>query len=103
MSLASGRGEAKIMRKALLALLALGAISVGCPGSAAAHEYRYCLQSTVEGTYCLFTSYDQCMLAASGRGAECIVNPTIAFAEQAQPPQPQPPRRARHVHHTSDY
>jgi len=91
------------MRNAILSLLALGSISVLCSGPAAAHEYRYCLQSTIEGTYCIFTSYDQCMLAASGRGAECIVNPIIAFAEQAQPPQqPQPPRRVRHVHHTSD-
>ena len=89
------------MRNAILALLALGSISTGCASSAAASEYPYCLQSTKEGTYCIFTGYDQCMLAASGRGAECIVNPTVAFSEQTQPAQP--PRRARRAGPGSDH
>jgi hypothetical protein len=77
-------------------MLAFGSIYGSSP--AAASEYRYCLQSQIDGTLCLFTSYDQCMLAASGRGAECIVNPIVAFAEQGQPPL-----RPRRAHRTSDY
>jgi hypothetical protein len=86
------------MRSAILAMLAFGSIYAGGSSSAAAFEYRYCLQSRIDGTLCNFTSYDQCMLAASGRGAECIVNPVIAFSEQVQPPQ-----RPRRAHRTSDY
>ncbi len=83
------------MRGAILALLAFGSISVACPSPAAASawEYPYCLQSQIDGTDCAYSSYNQCMISASGRGAECIVNPTVAFGQQYQPPQRQ--RRGR--------
>jgi hypothetical protein len=82
------------MRCIILALLAVGSISVaGSTPAAASYVYPYCLQGQIDGTDCSFSSYDQCMASASGRGVECIVNPIVAFAQQNQQPQPQ--RRAR--------
>jgi Protein of unknown function (DUF3551) len=66
---------------------------------AAAFDYPYCIQSRIDATRCSFTSYNQCMASASGIGAECIVNPYLAFAQQSpQYSQPQPQRRARRAY-----
>lgn len=83
------------MRKSLLALavLAFGAGLAGGSGPAAAAEYPYCLQSRIDGTQCAYTSYNQCMASASGRGAECILNPRVAFGVQADR-EPRAKRRA---------
>jgi nitrous oxide reductase accessory protein NosL len=88
------------MRSAILALLASGAISAGCSSPAAAFEYPYCIQSQKDGTLCEYSSYNQCMATASGRGVECIVNPIVAFAAQNQ--EIQPPQRSRHRHRHHD-
>jgi hypothetical protein len=77
-----------------LALLAFGSISATTSSQAAAFEYPYCIQSQKDGTLCEYSSYNQCMATASGRGVECIVNPVVAFAEQNQ--EIQPPQRSRH-------
>ena len=85
------------MRCIILALLAVGSISVAGSGPAAAsYAYPYCIQSQLDGTDCSYSSYGQCMASASGRGVVCIVNPIVAFAQQY--PQPQPQRRARRVY-----
>ena len=44
----------------------------------------YCLQGRAWGYpgNCLFSSYAQCMAAASGTGAACGINPQYLFAPQ---------------------
>jgi hypothetical protein len=84
------------MRRTILAVLALGTISVAGSSPAAAFDYPYCLQWRVEGTRCEYTSYNQCMATASGLGAGCILNPILAFAERY--PQAPRQRRARRVY-----
>jgi hypothetical protein len=91
------------MRRVVLAVLALGSISVAGSGSAEALApvYPYCIQSQLDGSDCNYYTYDQCLAAASGRGVECILNPIVAFAQQypAQPYSPAPrQRRARRGH-----
>jgi hypothetical protein len=91
------------MRRIVLALLAVGSISVAASSSAKAsflypspHTYPYCIQSQIDGSDCSYPSYEACMASASGRGVECIVNPIVAFAQQYPEPYPQPrQRRAR--------
>ena len=88
------------MRRIILAVSAVGAISAaGSSPASAAYEYPYCMQSRTMGTECYYTSYNQCMATANGLGAECIVNPIVAFAQQYQQPQTQPrQRRARRAY-----
>ncbi len=62
------------MRNAMLAILALSAATVATvAGSspAAAYDYPYCLQGRGVGIpgECSYSSYNQCMASASGRGA----------------------------------
>jgi hypothetical protein len=84
------------MRRTVLALAAFGAITAaGSSSASAAVNYPYCLQTPSYGTECNYTSYNQCMASASGRIADCIVNPIIGFAQQ-QAPQKQ--RRTRRVY-----
>jgi len=86
------------MRKTLLAPMAGGAISRGlllaglavgtavAAGPAAAQawdpNFPVCLQIFGPFSYneCRFTSLPQCAAAASGRAAECVVNPYFANA-----------------------
>jgi hypothetical protein len=48
-----------------------------------APDYPVCLHVYGPGTHieCAFTSLAQCAATASGRGAECEVNPFLDFAE----------------------
>jgi hypothetical protein len=83
---ASREGD-RMMRNAMLAILALSAASVATvAGSspAAAYDYPYCLQGRGIGIpgECAYTSYAQCMASASGRALYCNVNPRVAFGEQ---------------------
>jgi hypothetical protein len=91
------------MRRIILAVSAVGAISAaGSSPASAAYEYPYCMQSRTMGTECYYTSYNQCMASANGLGAECIVNPIVAFAQQYQQPQPQPQPRQRRARRAYD-
>ena len=68
------------MRNAMLAILALSAATIATVGGsspAAAYDYPYCLQGRGIGIPgdCSYTSYSQCMASASGRAAQCVVNP----------------------------
>ena len=81
------------MRNAVLILLAVGSLYTAGASPAAAFDYPYCLQSHREGKICEYSSYQQCMATAWGIGAECIVNPYVAFAQPA--PQYPHARRAR--------
>ena len=65
------------MRRAWLALMAAGAVSVATP-AAAAGEFPYCIKGCdfSAGTGdCIFSSLGQCQASASGRGASCAANP----------------------------
>lgn len=75
-----------ISRRALAAVAAATAIAGASlfGGTAAqARDYAYCLTSPGYGYPgdCNYASYRQCRAAASGRLADCIVNPRAAFRE----------------------
>ena len=64
------------MRRAWLALMAAGAVSVAMP--AAAREFPYCIKGCDFGGGagdCIFSSLAQCQATASGRDASCAANP----------------------------
>jgi hypothetical protein len=77
-----------IMRKMMLAMLALTAVGVGSTaGSAPAAASPYCIQGGGWGYPgdCSYQSYAQCMATASGRVAYCGVNPRFAFGQLEYP------------------
>jgi Protein of unknown function (DUF3551) len=83
------------MRVLILAvLLALAIATVAAIGSAQAQtydpDYPICLHVYGRVSYydCLYTSLAQCAASASGRSAQCVVNPYFAAAR--------PRRRHRH-------
>lgn len=77
------------MRQMVFALALLGgasaAFAVIGPSPAQARDYPYCLNEPsgvgVPGD-CSYTSYNQCMMSASGRSAWCAINPRVAFGPQ---------------------
>jgi hypothetical protein len=72
------------MRKPMLGLIVLAATMSGAAATAQARDYPYCLTSRGYGYpgECSYTSYRQCMASASGRLADCVINPRAAFGEQ---------------------
>ncbi|ABE41499.1 DUF3551 domain-containing protein [Rhodopseudomonas pseudopalustris] len=58
-----------------------GFLAAGTP--AEARDYPYCLTSPGYGYPgdCSYASYNQCRAAASGRLADCNVNPRVSFRE----------------------
>jgi hypothetical protein len=75
------------MRNASLiiaALLAAGAATLAGATPAAAIDYPWCVQGRGIGIPgdCSYTSYNQCMASASGRGLYCNVNPRTAFSRE---------------------
>jgi hypothetical protein len=50
---------------------------------AEAQDYPYCLTSPGYGYpgECSYSSYAQCRASASGRRADCVINPRVAFRE----------------------
>jgi hypothetical protein len=99
---ASGRLE-EFMRAAILALMAIGTLSVIHTAPAEARSggpaYPVCLRTWYGDDDCSFTNFQQCMWSASGLGEDCFANPALAYAA---PPieEPAPPRR--HHHHRRD-
>jgi hypothetical protein len=87
-----------MLRKTVIALLAVASISLVSPTMALARasvavggghggeaiQDRYCLQGRPWGYpgNCQFSSYAQCMATASGTDAYCGINPQYAFARQ---------------------
>jgi len=74
------------MRILVLAILAIGAVSAALPAQAQTYDPNYpvCLHvygrvSYYESTY---TSLPQCNASASGRSAQCVINPYYAYASQ---------------------
>ncbi|QDW38546.1 DUF3551 domain-containing protein [Bradyrhizobium sp. KBS0727] len=77
------------MRIAASTVLALGAISLAAPAHAQTYgsNYPVCLHVYGPINYyeCSYTSLPQCNMSASGRAAQCIVNPYLASATEYQP------------------
>ena len=74
------------MRILALAILALGAVYSAASAKAQTYDphYPYCLQiydDMVHYTFeCAYTSMPQCQASASGRNAQCVVNPYYSKA-----------------------
>jgi hypothetical protein len=88
------------MRSLFFAALAAGVVfAAAAPASAQTYDpsYPVCLHVYGKISYyeCGYTSIPQCNLSASGRSAQCVVNPYFAGREVAP--------RARHRHHRRVY
>ena len=74
------------MRIPALVVLATGMISASAPAQAQTYDPRYpvCLHVYGPITYyeCSYTSLPQCNATASGRSAQCVINPYYAHASQ---------------------
>jgi hypothetical protein len=85
------------MRRLFLATMAIGAASIAGPAAAQTYApgYPVCLHVYGPATYyeCRYTSLPQCNASASGRAAQCVINPYFAGAEE-----PAGYRRHRRVH-----
>ena len=70
------------MRIMTLAMLAVGAVSVAQPAKAQTYNPNYpvCMRVFGDPTYieCRFSTIAQCKGTASGRSAECLLNPYFA-------------------------
>jgi hypothetical protein len=76
-----------LMRTLALAILAIGMVSASVPARAQTYGYPVCLHVYGPVTYyeCSYTSIPQCNASASGRSAQCVVNPYFANAYQDRP------------------
>jgi hypothetical protein len=75
------------MRILALAILAIGASSVAAPARAQTYDPNYpvCLHVWSRGANfyeCRYTSLPQCAMSASGRAAQCVINPYFASARE---------------------
>jgi Protein of unknown function (DUF3551) len=72
------------MRFAMLAIAGLAALTIAEPAGAQTYDpsYPVCLHVYGPISYydCRYTSLPQCALSASGRSAQCVVNPYAANA-----------------------
>jgi hypothetical protein len=88
------------MRILILAMLAVGAASAAAPARAQTYDpsYPVCLHVYGKASYyeCRYTSLAQCAGTASGRSAQCVINPY--FASAYQEPSGRPYRRHRHAY-----
>jgi hypothetical protein len=78
------------MRVLALAVLAIGAVSAAAPAQAQTYDpsYPVCLHVWGRGiSYyeCNYSSLPQCNASASGRAAQCVVNPYYANASANRP------------------
>jgi hypothetical protein len=75
-----------LMRSSLLAATAAIALfsNFGFISPASAQDYPYCLQGRDWGYpgNCQFSTYQQCLVTASGTFSYCGINPRVAFARQ---------------------
>ena len=74
------------MRSPFLAILAIGTASIAGPAAAQTYApgYPVCLHVYGPASYyeCRYTSLAQCNASASGRSAQCVINPYFASAYQ---------------------
>jgi hypothetical protein len=85
------------MRALVLAILAIATMVGPAAAQTYAPGYPVCLHVYGPITYneCGYTSLPQCALSASGRAAQCVLNPYYASAQE---PAGRPYRRHRHVY-----
>jgi hypothetical protein len=80
------------MRILALVILTIGTVSLR-PATAQTYDpaYPVCLHVYGPAIYyeCRYTSLPQCNASASGRAAQCVINPYFAYAEE-------PPAYRRH-------
>ena len=90
------------MRILALVILTVGMVSAAPSARAQTYDpaYPVCLQiyQGIANFYfeCAYTSLAQCNMSASGRAAECIINPYYAGRKTASPPRRD--RRHRRVY-----
>ena len=75
------------MRILALAILTVATVLTAAPGRAQTYDpaYPVCLHVYTRGANyyeCRYTSLPQCNASASGRAAQCVVNPYFASAEE---------------------
>jgi hypothetical protein len=79
------------MRNMVLAILAFGTVAASEPARAQTYapNYPVCLHVYGPVNYyeCGYTSLAQCALSASGRAAQCVVNPYTANASAEPSPR----------------
>ena len=77
------------MRVLALAILAVGAVSAAQPVAAQTYDPSspVCMRVFGDPTYleCRYSTIAQCKGTASGRGAECLLNPYFASADPVSP------------------
>jgi len=87
------------MRIPGLMILAAGAVLAASPVRAQTYDpaFPVCLHVYGPVTYyqCAYTSLAQCNASASGRSAQCVINPYFASASVTYPRSPHP----RYRHH----
>jgi Protein of unknown function (DUF3551) len=71
------------MRVLALMILVIGVVSAAAPARAQTYDpaYPVCLHVYTRGANyyeCRYTSLPQCAMSASGRAAQCVVNPYSA-------------------------
>ncbi|MBV8926812.1 MAG: DUF3551 domain-containing protein [Bradyrhizobium sp.] len=78
------------MRTSAVAAFAIGTILLALPASAQTYgrDYPVCLHQYGPATYydCTYSSIGQCNASASGRSAQCVLNPYLANAGMDRPP-----------------
>ena len=88
------------MRILALAILAIGAASASAPAQAQTYDPRFpvCLHVMGRISYydCSYASLPQCNMSASGRSAQCVINPYYAYASQQ-------PSARRYKQHRNGY
>ena len=74
------------MRIPALAILAIATVSIAGPAAAQTYApgYPVCLHVWGPANYyeCRYTSLAQCNASASGRAAQCVINPYFSSAEE---------------------
>ena len=90
------------MRIPALVILAIGTLWTAAPARAQTFDpyFPVCMHVYGDPTYyeCRFGSLPSCAASASGRAAQCIVNPYYANAGAPFGPRPAP-RHRRHRHY----
>lgn len=86
----------RVLNLATLAMMAIAAASVAAPAQAQTYDPNFpvCLHVMGRISYydCTYHTLPQCNASASGRSAQCVINPYYAHASQ----QPSPRRHKRH-------
>ena len=88
----------RVSALASLAVLAIGTMAAGGPVQAQTYDpsHPVCLHVFAPTSYyeCSYSSLPQCAMSASGRAAECDINPYFANAYE----EPHVRRHRRHRH-----